>query len=387
MERHWPRVLFLSNVFGRQGGLEIYNLNLVHALKKAGCSVDVWAVFDTRGGVTEGVPHTALAPRNNLAKKFYIRFFLKLILASRLLICRRRYDLLVVGHPHLLGAVWRPARWLGVPYWAWTYGTDVWDEWTPGMYAGLQNASRLVAISSYTRDSIRKRLPDKEVLVIPNAIDIDHFRPVEMPKREAVVLLTVGRLPSREQYKGHDVVIRALPRIQARSSRPVVYHIAGRGDDVSRLRRIAKEMGVEPSVRFLGYVPDEELVAVYNQCDIFVMPSKVEQRPNGRWTGEGFGFVYIEAAACGKPVVGSNQGGAAEAILDGMTGFTVDPTSVDEVAEAVCTLLENPDLAARMGAAGRRYVIQKFSFSAFNYHIAHLLPESGFLTAGRHKLV
>jgi len=378
-------ILFLCNVFGRQGGLEIYNLNLVQALKKAGCQVDVWAAFDTQNGITENIPHIGLQPRIGLVRKLlYNRFSWRRTLASRLLICLRYYDLLVVGHPYLLAAARRPAHWLGVPYWAWTYGSDVWGEWTPGMHAGLRDASRLIAISHYTCDSIRRRLPSKEVLVIPNAIDVDRFRPIDMPRTESAILLTVGRLSSLARHKGHDVVIGALPRIQARSSRPVVYHIAGGGDDVPRLRGVIKETGVESSVRFLGYVPDEELVAVYNQCDVFVMPSKVVRQPNALWGGEGFGFVYIEAAACGKPVVGSNQGGAIEAVLEGVTGFTVDPTSVNEVTAAACALLENPELAASMGQAGRRYVVQNFSLAAFDHHIASLLQESGFMVASRH---
>jgi glycosyltransferase involved in cell wall biosynthesis len=376
-EKSIDRVLFISNVFGRHGGLEIYNLNLVHALKNAGCSVTVWGVYDAQDGLTEGIPHAALAPQDSLMKKLYVRFFWKPLLISRLLIGLRRYDLLVVGHPHLLEAIWRPARWLDVPYWAWTYGMDVWGEWTLGMRAGLCNASQLVAISHYTRDSVRRRLPDKEVLVIPNAIDVDHFRPIEMPEREEIVLLTVGRLSSQARHKGHDVVIQALPRIQSGSSRPVVYHIAGTGDDVPRLRRIAKKMKVEASVRFLGYVPEDELVSTYNQCDVFVMPSRLERQPNGLLGGEGFGFVFIEAAACGKPVVGSNQGGAAEAVAHGVTGFTVDPTSVDEVVDAVCLLLGNTDLAYRMGNAGRRYAVQDFSLASFDRRIARLLQESG----------
>lgn len=369
------RVLFLSHVFGRQGGLEIYNLNLVHALRKAGCLVDVWSVYDIQDGMIEGISHIALAPRNSLVRKFYIRFLAKPLLSSRLFLALRRYDLLIVGHPHLLEAVWRPARWAGVSYWAWTYGIEVWGEWPRGFYAGMHHASRIVAISHYTRDAIQRHLPNKRINVIANAVDIDRFRPQEIPEREETVLLTVGRMSSRERYKGHDVVIQALPRIQTRLARPVTYNIVGTGDDVPRLQQLAQELGVGSCVKFLGYVPDEELTSVYNQCDVFVMPSKVEKRSDGQWTGEGFGFTYIEAAACGKPVVGSNQGGAAEAVVNGKTGFTVNPTSVDEIVEAICILIENPDLAARMGAAGRCYVTEQFSQAVFDSRIAKLLQE------------
>ncbi|MBM4431615.1 MAG: glycosyltransferase family 4 protein, partial [Chloroflexi bacterium] len=133
------------------------------------------------------------------------------------------------------------------------------------------------------------------------------------------------------------------------------------------------------SVRFLGRVPDDELVSVYQGCDVFVMPSRAGRGPDGSWAGEGFGIVYIEASACGKPVVGSNQGGAAEAVVDGTTGFAVDPTSIDAIAEAVCELLKDPALRQTIGEDGRRYVVENFSLPLFEQRVARLLTESGLI--------
>ena len=172
--------------------------------------------------------------------------------------------------------------------------------------------------------------------------------------------------------------MRSLPLIVRRVERPVLYLIAGTGADRSRLERLAHEYEVADWVEFLGRVPDEQLAQLYQSCDVFVMPSR----------GEGFGIVYAEAAACGKPVIASNQGGATDAVIHSVTGFAVDPTSVEAVAEAACILLGDPDLARQMGEAGRRFVVENFSLEAFERRVVALLAESGLRTRlGQHHRV
>jgi phosphatidylinositol alpha-1,6-mannosyltransferase len=161
-------------------------------------------------------------------------------------------------------------------------------------------------------------------------------------------ILTVGRLVER---KGLDMVIRVLGRVR-RAVGPVQYLIVGRGPDEGRLRALAREAKCEDAVRFIGYVPSEDLPAFYAASDVFAMPSRALSRRDGV---EGFGIVYLEAAAAAKPVVGGRSGGVPEVVRDGVTGRLVDPTDGDELAEVLISLLRDRVEAARLGANGRRH--------------------------------
>jgi phosphatidylinositol alpha-1,6-mannosyltransferase len=186
-------------------------------------------------------------------------------------------------------------------------------------------------------------------------VDGERFRPDVNPRliRDrygldgARVLLTVGRLVER---KGHDVVIRALRRV-SEAIGPVRYLIAGSGSEERRLRALAADLGCADEVIFIGHVSDEDLPPLYAACDVFVMPSRALQERDGI---EGFGIVFLEAGASGKPVIGGRSGGITDAVLDGTTGVLVNPQDVEEIAEALIRLLRDREDAARMGEEGRR---------------------------------
>ncbi len=173
-------------------------------------------------------------------------------------------------------------------------------------------------------------------------------------------ILSVGTVSRESAYKGFDTVIRALPEV-LRTFPNARYVVAGEGDDIEGLKRLARDAGVEERVEFTGGIPDAELAALYRSCEVFALPSRTEP-PNGKgWQGEGFGRVYVEAALAGKPVVGSTGGGAAEAVLHEKTGLLADPESVAEVAGSLIRLLGDPELAGRMGREGRRWASHTFT--------------------------
>jgi phosphatidylinositol alpha-1,6-mannosyltransferase len=175
--------------------------------------------------------------------------------------------------------------------------------------------------------------------------------------------LTVARLAARERYKGCDTVISALPAVLSEAG-PVRYVIAGDGDDLPRLRALAGEQEVATAVTFARRVQGTRLPALYRDGDIFVMPSVAERRADG-WTGEGFGIVYIEAAWFGLPVIAGDGGGAPEAVQDGVTGYVVDGRDTGAVAAALIRLIKDRPLRERMGAAGRQWVAEQFTFERF----------------------
>jgi glycosyltransferase involved in cell wall biosynthesis len=174
-------------------------------------------------------------------------------------------------------------------------------------------------------------------------------------------LMSVSRLASSERYKGNDRVIRALPSVLTRYP-DALYLVVGDGDDRPRLEALAAELGVTEKVRFVGLVSSEELPDYFRVADVFVMPSR----------GEGFGIVFLEAMACGIPVIGGNKDGSLDPLADGVLGFAADPENNEELVSAICSALRN----ARP-EAGRS---QRFNIQFFTEHLkalrAHGLPST-----------
>jgi glycosyltransferase involved in cell wall biosynthesis len=177
--------------------------------------------------------------------------------------------------------------------------------------------------------------------------------PKEFPQNTRIIL-SVGRWNSAEKYKGADTLISALPRVLKTASDTSLV-LVGDGDDRPRLEQLARDVGVSKNVQFLSGLTPEELVARYAHCEIFALPSR----------GEGFGLVFLEAMAHGKPVVGGAHGGIPDIIKDGVTGLLVQHGDVDGLARALASLLGDSTLAREMGARGKDRVAQKFSFAQF----------------------
>jgi len=268
-----------------------------------------------------------------------------------------------IGHVHLGLAGIALKRLLGVPYVLYLHGGEMaaYMRWRPvrAVVMAIVRHARLVVVNStYTRDlyqAMGMRHPRVEILM--PSVGIDRFRPnidsngvrkkYDLDGRRTI--LTVGRLVER---KGHDMVIRALPAVE-RAAGPVRYVVAGTGPEEQRLRDLAREVGCETHVRFIGPVSGDDLAALYAACDVFVMPSRALAQRDGV---EGFGIVFLEAGACAKPVVGGRSGGIGDAVLDGVTGLLVDPTDVAELQAVLIHLLDDPVEARRLGGLGRQRV-------------------------------
>lgn len=184
------------------------------------------------------------------------------------------------------------------------------------------------------------------------------------------VLLTVGRLVPR---KGHADVIRVLPRVMERVG-ALTYLIAGEGPQEQALRDAAQGTGVAEHVRFIGAPDDDDLPTIYHLCDVFVMPTR--ELPGD--PAEGFGIAYLEANAAGKPVIAARCGGVADAVEDGVSGLLLPPGDDDALVEAIVRLIEDRDLARRLGEGGLQRVHERFTWD----HVAQRLLE-GLEEAGR----
>ena len=170
------------------------------------------------------------------------------------------------------------------------------------------------------------------------------------------IILSVNRLVER---KGNDNVIRALALIKEKVP-DVIYLIAGDGPYKKRLDTVAVEQGIRDNVIFINSVKnDDDIIKLYNVCDVFVMLSR-EIKEKG--DAEGFGIAFLEANSAGKPVVGGNSGGIADAVVHGATGLLVDPLDIKKIADAITLLLIDTAYAKRLGMEGRKRVAQEFDY-------------------------
>jgi len=261
----------------------------------------------------------------------------------------------------------------GKPYLVYAYGMEITGggfHWLKSIV--LRNANKVITISNFTKRSLinRMKVSDSNIAIVHPGVDTIKFNPNldyshiinKYALKGKKVILTVGRLASKELYKGHDMVIEALPKISSQIP-DIVYLIVGSGGDLERLEGLVQKLGLEEKVIFVGYIPDEELPLYYSACDLFIMPSRDKIEKDGRGKKvEGFGIVFLEANACGKPVIGGRSGGIEDAVIDGMTGLLIDPNNVDEIAKAIIRLLTDDALAQRLGKQGRNRVVNELSW-------------------------
>jgi len=255
-----------------------------------------------------------------------------------------------------------------------THGVEVWEPLSRLRRMALRRAHLVLAPSKYTADHVAaiQRVAGEKIRVLPWALDpqfealAPHAAKSAAPGNfpEGRVVLTVGRWRADERYKGMDTLITALPRLLPRWPE-LQLAMVGEGDDREWLENLAEENGVGRHVHFLSGLSYEELASCYAHCEIFALPSK----------GEGFGLVYLEAMACGKPVIGGAHGGAPEVIDDGKTGYLVPHGDAVQLATAIETLLANPTLELEMGRRGKERVDHEFRFNVFAKSFRKILRE------------
>ncbi len=369
------RVLLLARVFPpRVGGIEAYVGELYQRAAKRGLAAHVLTPWERGAESFDAESPLKISRFANLpllGDRFYGPL-LPMLLRAMLRMTNGRPDEIHCDQLDsaivalILKKVWR------IPYLTYAYGMEVTDGRLRSVRDRVfRNADTVIAISEHMRELLVREVgvaPDR-VHVIHPGVDVEVFvprsRPTELVGRldltDRRVILTVGRLVGRERSKGQDTVIKAMPAILAEVPE-ATYVVVGDGPERARLESLAKEAGVASRVVFAGSVSDEELPDYYNLCDAFAMVSRRRSTQKGGHRGEGFGIVYLEAAACGKPVVAGDDGGVAEAVEDGKTGLLIDPTSVEATAKSLVRLLRDEDLARRLGQSGRERVCADFTW-------------------------
>jgi len=345
------RVLALvTDAFSSHGGVAEYNRHLLSSL----------AACDLIGQVIV-LPRIGAVSPNPLPSKMRqlppVQDRLAYSLASlRAAQAHRPIDIVFCGHLFMAPLAAAVAKLLRAKLWVQVHGIEAWQALSELHRKSIGTATLVTSVSRYTRRRLLQwvAIDPTRVKVLPNTVD-PRFQPG--PKSDTLldrhrahgkkVLMTVGRLASSERYKGHDRVIRALPRVLSNHPESI-YLIVGDGDDRARLEALAVEIGVAENVGFAGHIDAEQLPDYFRLADVFVMPS----------TGEGFGIVFLEAMASGIAVIGGNQDASLDPLADGVLGTAVDPTSQEQLACAICAVLRTPP--ARIDRA-RRFGIQAFS--------------------------
>ena len=240
----------------------------------------------------------------------------------------------------------------------------------PRLISQVNRADGVLAVSQYSAERFSQLGVRREILhVVPNGVDPQRFSPkteggstrARLGLNDRPILLSMGRLVP---FKAHDQVLRALPAILAEVP-DAIYLVVGEGPQAAALRRLAEELQVENHVRWHPAVPYDALGhpphAYYNASHLLVGPSRIDPKTEDI---EAFGIVFLEAAACGRPVVAGRYGGGAEAVVDGETGFVVESEDPQAIARAVIQLLKDENLARKMGEAGRRRVETSMNWGA-----------------------
>lgn len=373
-ERAPLRIMLLTDAYlPHAGGSRFYYHNLFSRLAALGHEVTVyttevkgWESFDR----TEQTSHYRIRRRFKPLRDFSYSQLLKIagpaIVAFRNIL-RRRPDLIHCGdlYPSAVIAL-LAKRLFGIPFIAYSHGEDITltDErrFQPKLRDLIyHSADAIIANGEFAVQGLHRiGIDPTKIYKLTPGLDASAFFPEppdpEIQKRyglqDSLVIITIARLVSR---KGHARVLRALAALQGQIPR-AKYLIAGRGPLEAELRELAQELGIAEDVIFAGYIPDEQINQHYNLADLMAMPNTAEAGDI-----EGFGMVFLEANAAGKPVIGGRSGGVSEAIAHGVTGLLV--ASDDELREALRTLLTDAELRARFGAAGLERARKDFAWT------------------------
>ena len=364
--------LWSPGLFEFKGGIQTFSRYLCESLAEVLPQVDqdIFSLHDrqTPVVVTEH-PLQGFHCFGKIPAKVRIPSFAAAVLTQGLL---KRPNLIISTHLNLGVVAHYLKKLTGIPYWVVAHGFEAWHIQKQSVIDTLVNADRVLAVSHYTRQQLIQNydIPPERISIFPNTFDSSKFQVAPKPKHllkkyglneKQPVILTVNRLEAGEDFRPYDQVIQALPLIQA-SVPNIHYLIVGNGNDRERLQQEIIQNNLEQSVTLAGFIPDEDLSAHYNLCDLYAMPSKLE----------GFGIVFLEALASGKPVMASRLDGGRDALCDGKLGALVNPESIEEIAACAVDILSKtyPNPLMYSPHELRQSAIATFGKEQFNHNLA-----------------
>jgi len=326
----------LTDAYGARGGISRFNRDLLTALCASPRVSSVVALPRLAAGPLEPLPYKLDYRLGALGgKRRYLQALTRTLLTER-------FDAVVCGHINLLPLATAAATLMHAPTLLIVHGIDAWQptsRWLTNRLAG--RVGRCAAVSNFTLQKFLdwSHLPNSRASILPNCVSHTEFSPGPRPdylveryklhgKR---VLLTLSRLPGIDRKKGVDEMLESMQALLLRAP-DLIYVIAGDGPDRPRLEAKCRALALTEHVRFTGVVSEHEKLDHYRLADVFTMPSR----------GEGFGIVFLEALACGLPVVAGNSDGSAEAVEGSGLCILVNPLSASELQDGILRALDLP---------------------------------------------
>ncbi len=367
-------------------GIATYFYEIWNALSPEKCFIlaaqdEGWASFDARSRLR--IIRRRI-PTGDSTKAKILKGLLHTFWTVRLHL-RYNFNIIHCGQVLSSGVTgWFMKKIFGVPYIVYVYGSETFRFGHSRLLLAaiksfLGNAELIIPNSQFTKEEfLALGLPENKFKVITPGVDISRFYPTQKDAELVdrwnlagkIVLLTVARLDER---KGHDNVIAAVSFLKAYYPN-LVYLVVGKGREEERLRNMARELEVEDRIRFCGYVSDTDLPKYYNLCDIFMLLNR-QSIANDRLRGdyEGFGIVFLEASACGKPVIAGDFGGIADAVEDQKSGFIIDGTRIPIITDQIRQLIASNELRTKIGEYGLQRARQNFNWQTISENIRPLV--------------
>lgn len=323
------------------GGIQEYNRNLLKVLDNLGISISKVELL-----------------RPSLIGKvlFTFRMFFQTL--------KSKPDVIFCSHISLSPLCLVLKAWFNVDYIVFTHGIEVWNLKSKIKIKSLKRAKFVITVSTYTEKKLVQQIPELDnIFILPNTIDGNRFYPKEKSQlliekynlKNKKVIFTLAVLSRIEEYKGYDKVIESLPRI-LKQVPEAVYILGGTGRALKGIKEMITSLDLEDKIILPGFISNEELVDYYNLCDVFIIPGK----------REGFGIVFLEALACGKPVIAGNQDGSVDALQNGKVGTLINPDSIDEIANSLVAVLKgNIDNKLLDGKYLREETLKRYGFDKF----------------------
>lgn len=329
-------LVLVTDAFGGRGGIAKFNRDMLRALAAyPGCHEIVAFPRILRDEVGDVPAKVSFRVESARGKTAYTSLVIRELI-------RNDFDVIICGHINIMPLAVLARIWLRRPLLLVIHGIEAWHPHRNGVVRHLvaRSIDAIISVSQFTKDRFLSwaSARGRPTYVIPNCISCEEFYPgpkdPNLVRRYGLagrtVLMTLARLPSRESYKGVDAILECLPSLVSEDP-SIVYLVVGEGSDLLRLEAKAHALGCAEHVIFAGYVAEAEKRLHYQLADVFVMPGR----------GEGFGIVYLEAMACGIPVIASSADASQEAVRDGLLGQVVDPGDHEALRDAVRSALKD----------------------------------------------
>ena len=383
MENVYKKILLVTNDFGpRAGGIETFVIGLLERIKGHEVTVFTSQQGDTSVYDQQWIDKFGVRVIRDQSKILLPSW--RVTRAAKKIVAAKNINVVVFGAAAPLALMSPSLRKSGVKkIIALTHGHEVW--WAKIFPFRLaierigKNVDHLTYLGEFTRQAISKPLTRKsatEMVKIAPGIDTAHFipQPDAMQKRKELglqdkkIIISVGRLVHR---KGQDNLIQAMPAVLKKIPNAHLL-LVGEGPYRKHLEKLVMKSSLEQNVTFAGRIMYDRLPSYLSAADLFAMPSR------SRFFGlevEGLGIVYLEASACGIPVVAGNSGGAPDAVLEGVTGLCVDGNNIEQITAAIVEICGDAERASQMGAAGRNWIVNQWRWDIWSKEFNALLVE------------